>query len=295
MSDFHIQPHFDSHLMRIEDFRCREGHLHTADDLALRHEIAFVRSGMFMRRDASGSVLADANHALFYHPNQACTIEHPAGGGDRCTVFVLEGMTLVDMLRAWFPAAVDAPDKPLPVSHTPVTPRQHRAHYQLLALAQTDPVAVEEAALLLIGDVLKSALAYAQRKHKPARPLTEKSRRELVAQVKHLLAANLAVPLRIDALAQAVSASAYWLCRIFRAETGISLHQYRLRLRLVQALDLLVEFPHASLTDVALRLGFYSHSHFTTAFSREFGLSPSDFRRQVSRSRLTQMSKILEA
>jgi AraC-like DNA-binding protein len=44
----------------------------------------------------------------------------------------------------------------------------------------------------------------------------------------------------------------------------------------------LVEIPHATdLTDLALRLGFSSHSHFTAAFRKSFGCTPSHFRQST--------------
>jgi AraC-like DNA-binding protein len=56
----------------------------------------------------------------------------------------------------------------------------------------------------------------------------------------------------------------------------VSLHQYLTQLRLARAL---VELPHAGdLTSLALDLGFSSHSHFTFAFRRAFGCTPSQFR-----------------
>ena len=45
-----------------------------------------------------------------------------------------------------------------------------------------------------------------------------------------------------------------------------------------KAVDRLEERPE-SLTDLALELGYSSHSHFTLAFRREFGVPPSLWRR----------------
>ena len=40
--------------------------------------------------------------------------------------------------------------------------------------------------------------------------------------------------------------------------------------------------PRASLTELALDLGFSSHSHLTAAFHREFGVPPSEARRRAT-------------
>jgi AraC family transcriptional regulator len=67
----------------------------------------------------------------------------------------------------------------------------------------------------------------------------------------------------------------------FRRVEGTPLHRYLTRLRLARALD---ELPHAEdLTQLALDIGFSSHSHFTAAFRRAFGCTPSEFR-QTTRS-----------
>jgi AraC family transcriptional regulator len=55
------------------------------------------------------------------------------------------------------------------------------------------------------------------------------------------------------------------------------------QLRLARAL---AELPHTDdLTTLALDVGFSSHSHFSAAFRRAFGMTPSQFR-DTSRKRL---------
>jgi AraC-like DNA-binding protein len=53
-----------------------------------------------------------------------------------------------------------------------------------------------------------------------------------------------------------------------------------MRLRLHASLERVAE-PGSDLTAVALDLGFASHSHFTAAFRRSFGLTPSALRAQA--------------
>jgi AraC-like DNA-binding protein len=67
------------------------------------------------------------------------------------------------------------------------------------------------------------------------------------------------------------------MCRTFRRETGTTLHQYRHQLRVRASLEPLRE-SREPLVELALRLGFSSHSHFASAFRREFGLAPSGLR-----------------
>jgi AraC family transcriptional regulator len=76
-----------------------------------------------------------------------------------------------------------------------------------------------------------------------------------------------------------VRVSVFHLCRTFRAVTGQTIHAYRTQLRLRAALER-VEYA-SDLSAVALDLGFSSHSHFTAAFRRAFGVTPSGVRRAL--------------
>jgi len=49
-----------------------------------------------------------------------------------------------------------------------------------------------------------------------------------------------------------------------------------MQLRLARSLELLSQYD--DLTSLSLDLGFYSHSHFSTAFKQAYGRSPSAFR-----------------
>ena len=71
--------------------------------------------------------------------------------------------------------------------------------------------------------------------------------------------------------------SAFHLARVFRSETGFSVHGFRQALRLRSALDRL-SAHRDDLTALALELGFSSHSHFSERFRNEFGVPPSQVR-----------------
>jgi AraC-like DNA-binding protein len=88
--------------------------------------------------------------------------------------------------------------------------------------------------------------------------------------------------------------SPYHLARLFRREVGVPIHQYVNRLRLAAALERLADGV-ADPTELALDLGYSSHSHFSDYFRRAFGTSPSAFRRLGTASRLRELSKNLKA
>jgi AraC-like DNA-binding protein len=102
--------------------------------------------------------------------------------------------------------------------------------------------------------------------------------------VRALLALRLGEPVTLEDVGRAVGVSPFHLCRLFRAVTGTTIARYRHTLRLRAALERVAR-PDADLSAVALDHGYSSHSHFTAAFRREFGMTPTEFRRAAARSR----------
>jgi len=80
----------------------------------------------------------------------------------------------------------------------------------------------------------------------------------------------------IEDLAKAAGASPRTLARLFRTETGMTFTQWRTNVRLARALERLEQ--GASVTDVALDIGYASTSSFVFAFRRAFGQSPGKYR-----------------
>lgn len=105
-----------------------------------------------------------------------------------------------------------------------------------------------------------------------------------VERARELIAADPAADLSLQDLADAAACSPFHLARRFRRATGIGLHAYRTRLRMAQALRRLADGEEA-LIQLALDLGYASHSHFSAAFRACYGLSPSRARELLSARR----------
>jgi AraC family transcriptional regulator len=89
---------------------------------------------------------------------------------------------------------------------------------------------------------------------------------------------------RIRDLADALGVSPFHLAHVFRSVTGLSIHQYLLRVRMRAAVSRL-EAGASNISRLALDLGFSSHSHFTAVFQRHVGASPAAVRRERVRRR----------
>lgn len=103
-----------------------------------------------------------------------------------------------------------------------------------------------------------------------------RDRRALAEAVQRALMAAPSAQHRIPDVAAELGVSPFHLSRVFRTETGTTVHQYLLRIRMQEALSRLHNEPR--LSRLAHDLGFSSHSHFTETFRRHFGESPAQVR-----------------
>jgi len=107
---------------------------------------------------------------------------------------------------------------------------------------------------------------------------------ELVHRAKEYLAGYLLQspqqPTRLSQTARALGTSPSSLASAFRTIERVSFYRYSLNLRLARAAALLPSSD--DLARLALDLGFASHSHFSTAFHRWAGRTPSAFRAEAT-------------
>jgi transcriptional regulator GlxA family with amidase domain len=94
-----------------------------------------------------------------------------------------------------------------------------------------------------------------------------------------LMEANIEEPLTTDDVANLVGISRRQLERLFKQYLGSVPSRYYLELRLQRARQLLMDSSH-SIVQVGLICGFSSGSHFSTAFSALFGISPREERQR---------------
>lgn len=89
---------------------------------------------------------------------------------------------------------------------------------------------------------------------------------------------ELGQPIKLRELAALAGVSARHFERAFRQSTGSSPHAYLMGRRLHAARDWLINQPELPIEQIALRLGFSSASHFSSAFRRRTGFTPTEFR-----------------
>ena len=237
--------------------------------------VAFPYRGLLVWHVGRDDVVCDPNQVLFVTAGESYGMREPLPGGYGDLIITPELGVLTEIANA---------AEARLAAHPLFRRRSHRAdpclQRQVARLvhwathgSNRDGLAAEE----MVLDLLRSALAAEPPREQPSR-----SSARLIGRTKEFLTAEFASPIRLHQVGRAVGASPAYLTDLFRRVEGVSLHQYIVQLRLAQAL---VELPHAAdLTALALELGFSSHSHFSAAFGRAFGCTPSEFR-QTTRAR----------
>lgn len=109
-------------------------------------------------------------------------------------------------------------------------------------------------------------------------PLNE----DKLSPVLRYLREKCAETLTVERIAEDNHISKYYLCRLFRKTTGLTLMQYLYEQRLALARQQLADSGQ-SISSIAQNCGFGSSSHFCTAFRRREGISPNEYRKRMRR------------
>jgi len=274
---------YQSPILSVQDYSCHPLSASAGDEEeSSANNIVLMRHGAFTRHFGKLATTADVNQAVFFSKDSTYRVSHPTDCGDRGTVFTISPRVLNDIVRELDPTIDDHPEQPFQFITGPCSGEvffRHRELVRRLEFAETDPpepLWADVTALQIVADVLGSAFEQKDglAKHKPT---TRQDHVDRTEAVKTYLAGRFGERITLDEVARAVHASPYHLARIFQHETGVPVHRYLTQLRLRASLERLAEGV-TDLTGLALELGFSSHSHFTDAFRKEFGCSPSQFR-----------------
>jgi AraC-like DNA-binding protein len=243
---------FRGSLVAFGQFRCGAGHrLFRDSGPCTHHTFVFPRTSTVIRHAGGRPFVATPNCATLYNEGQEYTRE-AISAADVSDWFVVDagvvGETLGDERR------------PFRRAHVPVDAATFLEQRFLFEnAARLDPEDVEERVLQLFGRVAGA---------------DGNDSRDDVEAVKARIAACPEANESLRALAGAIGRSPFHLCRAFRRHTGQSINEYKHSLRLRLALESL---EAGDIADLALRLGYATHSHFTSAFRRRFGITPSQY------------------
>ena len=270
-----VRSYVETPLVRVSDVVCYVDHGFESEvEYAEDTRMVFTYRGTFARHVGRRDVIANANHVVLFNALEEYTITHPTGGGDgsismHLDANVIEETIPRELLRMRSQWTLRQPEIRIDAAAQLALHELRRT----LGNAQAEPLLVEQMALNLGRYVLSGS--------RTTRAKTAK-RAKLVSRVKTLLSS---APLRrwtLAEIAAEVGASPIYLTQTFQDLEGVALYQYQMRLRLAYALERLDHYD--DLTQLALALGFSSHSHFSAAFRGAYGRPPSAFRSRFAKT-----------
>ncbi|MGH3139754.1 MAG: helix-turn-helix transcriptional regulator [Gaiellales bacterium] len=279
---------FESRLFRLGEFHLLPGNPRWRTENCIGPAAHVVFPGTAVRITHAGcrALIADANQVVFYREGESYRRELVDPRGDHCVFVVPAPLLLAEAIAA---AGGDG----LSFTHGPADAatylRQRVVAHHAVHSPDPDPLLVEEELTRAIAAAVEAAV-----RANGVAPPGPAAGEAAVDAARASLAARYAERLSLDGLAREVHVSPFHLAHRFRARTGTGLHAYRTQLRLREALRRIAE-PETSLTDLALDLGFASHSHFTDTFRRTFGRPPSAVRSAVRSRGSAEARRILEA
>ena len=255
--------------------------------------LVFPRTSVTITHAGQAPVIADQNTVMFYNHGQVYSRSKVSERGDFCEWFGFDPQLVADAIRSFDPDVDDHPFEPFSFSHGPSDARsyflQRLVVDHILGDQSLDHLFIEETMMQVLKRIIENR--YQQFGVSPYKSRISQEL-DVVAAIQKELTVRFEENLTLEHIAIQLNYSPFHLCRVFRKHTGQSIHQYLKHLRLRASLEYVTQ-AQTDLTDLALEMGFASHSHFTEAFRKTFGVPPSALRKislQQCRELLSKIS-----
>ena len=270
MAEFSAEPLLITDTASVWDVVCGGTCRHRSEEeCSYATHLVLPYRGAYVHHVGRREAVAEARQLIFINEGEGYQVSHPVGGGDASLSLTLAPETLAELA----PPERLAGKGPLRFDQTrlSVSPEVQLCAALLRRGLKRGALSAVEAEALTVGLVELSLGERAARA-----PAGAAGRQKIVDRAKLVLASDLARRWTLAEVAAEVGVSPVYLTQLFRQVEGAPLYRYQLQLRLSRALELIDAYE--DLTMLGLDLGFSSHSHFTAAFRKAYGRTPSDFR-----------------
>jgi AraC-like DNA-binding protein len=273
MADFDAHPLLTTDTVAVWDVVCPGTCKHkSAEECVAATHLVFHYRGVCVHHVGRAEAVAEANQVVFINEDEPYRVSHPVEGGDSSLSIGVSAATLVelapaDYLQARGRAAFNRSRLRIDARVQALTALVRHS----LARGLIESLEAETLTLVLLRRALGERTSRAA--------AGSIGRQKLVDRAKLVLSSDLGRRWTLAAIAADVGTSPVYLTQLFQQVEGLPLYRYQLQLRLARALDLLG--GDVDLTRLALDLGFSSHSHFSAAFKRAYGHTPSEFQRSI--------------
>jgi AraC family transcriptional regulator len=270
MAEVIAQSLLKTQLVTIRDVHCEGRYRHHSEEESTNTiHMVFPYRGIYVRHLGRDDAVAEANQVLLFNAHEGYRVSHPVPGGDASLDLVVSEPVLDELSpRSLLRETGGVAFRP---QRLRIDPRAQALAALLRHSLRTniaEPLEAESLALTLARRALGPRTAHT--------PAASAVRQRLVNRTKLILACDLTRRWTLAEIAAEMGHSPVYLTQVFQQVEGLPLYRYQKQLRLARSLDLLSQYD--DLTSLSLDLGFYSHSHFSTAFKQTYGRSPSAFR-----------------
>ena len=277
---------FQSRLFTLRENLCQRRGASSAEVMAsiAYDEVVLPSKGIWVRheKDQRWPVVPGSLH--YFERGSEHRVSHPRGSADANTGIEFDPL-VVDPTRA----SLNRSDPGERGRARWMSAGARAAHALLdIALAQptVDALEIDELCARLVEDALASALGdEPEERARAVRSPGQRARHaELAEAVSGYVSAHCQDAPSLGDVAQAVGASPGHVSRVFRAQTGRTIHGHRRALQVAAALRILAK-PGADLYDTAAATGFGDRTQLHRAFQAEIGCSPGRAARELASRR----------
>ncbi len=243
--------------------------------------IAMARRPVEIEHADEEPIVADATRAILHNHGNVYRRRRLDERGEY-TIWIGVGESA---LASVFHGALDDPERPFSTHWADVCERAQLACCSLVQAIRrgdvVDPIESEETLVHIVSDIL-SHRGQERGVRASRRRSTAMAHRESAHAMNRFIARHYREPITLADVARAGYLSAFHGARIYREQTGRTIHQHVRALRLGEAMDRIADRGQ-TLAEIAVDVGFASHAHFTDSFRKVFGVAPSQVRDDPAR------------
>jgi AraC-like DNA-binding protein len=236
---------------RVVDHDCRKpAGTRGSYEYSLDYGLVLVRRGGYWREVSGRGAYLGPTDAFFERPFVEQRIEHHRESGDRCTSLWLSESAVCALA-----GDKSVPDEP--IATTPAIDLQHREFVVALRLG-IDRFEFDERLARLVGALTECAVPG---RFTARRTTTRANHGRLVQRAREAIVAD---PAGADLgnLSQALGHTRFHVSRVFSRATGMTLSQFRNRVRIAVAFERLAD-GQENLAVLSADLGFADQSHLS--------------------------------
>ncbi|WP_160716497.1 AraC family transcriptional regulator [Chitinophaga solisilvae] len=270
---------YDSQVCSVHNFLCRCTECGVSEkEYQQNLSIAYIRRGNFRFRVFRNELDACSGLFLLCKPGYEHRVAHVHDIPDQCTIFSFP-VESAQRLAATAPAYTwffDNPDKDAIL--VKATPEMELLHHHIFSVIQK-PHYPRLWAEQLMTELFLQVLSAGSRERKLPE-LSDRQKRNylpVIEEIKLFIHENYTDDISLPQLASIGNLSPFHFNRLFKQVTAATPYNYLLQVRLKEA-QLQLQHTRQPVTGIAFAAGFNSLEHFSAAYKKQFGKSPSSIR-----------------